>query len=138
MTKSPRSTEGSAAPAAPKGRKPATRGQDRKILEQILEGLSDAKAENPLILDLRKLTSLADYFVVAHGTNERQVQAMCREVERRLVEGFGRKPLHIEGTQAGQWVLMDYGDFILHLFLAGRREHYNIEGIWADAPRVEL
>jgi ribosome-associated protein len=137
LTKTPRSTDApEAAPA--RSRRASAKGQDRKILEQILEGLSDIKAENPVVLDLRKLTSLADYFIVAHGSNERQVQAMAREVERRLVEAFERKPLHVEGATAGQWVLMDYGDFILHLFLAAKRTHYDIEGIWADAPRVEL
>lgn len=137
MTKTPRCTDAAEAPPA-RGRRPAAKGQDRTILRQILEGLSDVKAENPVILDLRKLTSLADYFVVAHGGNERQVQAMAREVERRLIEAFDRKPLHVEGATAGQWVLMDYGDFIIHLFLAAKRAHYDIEGIWADASRVEL
>ena len=103
-----------------------------------MEGLSDAKAENPVILDLRKLTSMTEFFVVAHGTNDRQVQAMAREVERRLREAFDRKPIHVEGMGPAQWILMDYGDFIVHLFLAAKRHHYDVEGIWADAPRVEL
>lgn len=121
-----------------KGRRVSSRSQDKQILRQILEGLADAKAENPVILDLRKLTSMAEYFVLAHGSNERQVAAMAREVERRLRESFDRKPLHMEGLNVAQWVLMDYGDFIVHLFLAEKRAHYDIEGIWADAPRVEL
>lgn len=138
MKTPPREAEPAGKEPAMKARRPAVKSQEKKILKQVLEGLSDAKAENPVVLDLRKLTSMTDYFVVAHGTNDRQVQAMAREVERRLREAFDRKPLHVEGMGVAQWILMDYGDFIVHLFIAAKREHYDIEGIWADAPRVEL
>ena len=138
MTKTPPETAPPGQNPPAKARRPATKSQDKKILKQVMEGLSDAKGENPVILDLRKLTSMADYFVIAHGTNDRQVQAMAREVERRLHESFERKPLHVEGVGPAQWILMDYGDFIVHLLLAAKRAHYDIEGIWADAPRVEL
>jgi ribosome-associated protein len=138
VTKTPLDLDIAGPETKKKTRRPSGKSQDKKLLQQVLLGLSDIKAEDLLILDLRKLTSMTDYFIVAHGTNDRQVAAMAREVERRLQEAFDRKPLHVEGLPAAQWVLMDYGDFIVHLFLAEKRKHYDIEGIWADAPRVEL
>ena len=123
---------------AQRPRRPLVRLREKKIVQAALEALEDLKAENPVVLDLRKLTSMTDYFLVAHGTNDRQVQAMARAVEGRLAEVFEVKPHHIEGLAAARWVLMDYGDFIVHLFLREQREHYGIERIWVDAPRVEL
>ena len=112
--------------------------RDTDILKCALAALDGTKAVEPAILDLRKLSSMADYFVIAHGTNERQVQAMAREVERQVQEEFGIKPRHVEGVGAAHWILIDYGDFIVHLFSEEKRGYYQIEKIWIDAPRVEL
>ncbi len=109
---------------------------DGALLKAFLEALADAKAEDPVILDLRELTGMTDYFVIAHGRNTRQVQAMARSVEEKLLAEFKRKPHHVEGLGPGQWVLMDYGDFIAHLFYEDKRAYYGLERIWMDAPRV--
>lgn len=109
---------------------------DGALLKAFLEALADAKAEDPVILDLRGLTAMTDYFVIAHGRNSRQVQAMARSIEEKLHTELKRKPHHVEGLGPAQWVLMDYGDFIAHLFLEDKRAYYGLERIWMDAPRV--
>lgn len=84
-----------------------------------------------------KLTDLTDYFAVAGGNSSRQVQAISQHVARRMrEEGF--RPLGVEGEQEGHWVLMDYGDVIIHIFYQPVREFYDLEGLWIDAPRVEM
>ncbi len=111
---------------------------ERRALAAALQALADAKAEDPVLLDLTGLTTMTDYFLVAHGTNARQVHAMSRRVEEALREGCGLKPHHVEGAGPSQWILMDYGFVILHLFLEEKRGYYNLERIWMDAPRVTL
>jgi len=109
---------------------------DKTVLQAILGTLEDMKAIEPVILDLQKLTTMTDYFVIAQGNNSRQVQAMARAIEERLTADFDRKPHHLEGTSQGQWVLMDYSDVIVHLFLDDKRGYYGLERIWMDAPRI--
>ena len=109
---------------------------EKALLAVILETLGEMKAEDPLILDLRKLTSMTDYFVIAHGKNTRQVQAMCRALEEKLALDPGVKPHHVEGFNQGQWVLLDYGWVIAHLFLEDKRTYYGLDRIWMDAPRI--
>ena len=109
---------------------------EKDLLGSILEALADVKAEDPVILDLQELTAMTDYFVIAHGKNIRQVQAMAKAVEEKLSSLHRSKPHHVEGAGQGQWVLMDYGRIIAHLFLEEKREHYGLERIWMDAPRV--
>lgn len=109
---------------------------DKTFLAVILDTLADMKAEEPLILDLQKLTSMTDYFVIAHGKNTRQVQATCRALEEKLALGPGVKPHHVEGFNQGQWVLLDYGWVIVHLFLEDKRTYYGLDRIWMDAPRI--
>ena len=112
------------------------KAEDKKLVAAMLDALSDIKAEDPAVLDLRKLTTMTDYFLIAHGRNTRQVQAMAKAIEERLKEEFNTKPHHIEGSGQGQWILMDYGDVIAHLFLDEKRTYYGLERIWMDAPRV--
>jgi ribosome-associated protein len=95
----------------------------------------DTKAEDVRVRHLQPVTDFADYFLVASGVNERQVQAIADRIEERLRER-GVRPLHVEGHTAGQWVLLDYGDFIAHVFLDERRRYYGLERLWGDAPDV--
>jgi ribosome-associated protein len=111
--------------------------EDKKFIKKVLAILEDGKAVDPVVMDLRKLTAMTDYFVVAHGGNTRQVQALARALEGGMAETFSLKPHHIEGLAGGQWILMDYGFFIVHLFLEDKRGYYSLERIWMDAPRVE-
>lgn len=93
------------------------------------------KAENVRIRHLEPVTSFTDYFVIASASNERQVQAIANAVEQRLGE-TGVRPLHVEGYTAAQWVLLDYGDFLVHAMLEERRDYYGLERLWRDAPDV--
>lgn len=109
---------------------------EMELVKAVLRVLEDGKAVDPQVLDLRKLTTMADYFVIAHGTNTRQVQALGKEVQERLRETHLVKPHHVEGMALGHWVLLDYGTVIVHLFLEDKRSYYSLERIWMDAPRV--
>jgi ribosome-associated protein len=95
----------------------------------------DRKAINLKVLHLEKVTDFTDYFLICSGTNERQVQAIADAVLERLREGKVR-PLHMEGYNRGQWVLLDYGDFVVHVFHEEPRKFYALERLWGDAPDV--
>lgn len=95
----------------------------------------DTKAENVRVRHLEPVASFADYFVIASATNERQVQAIANAVEESL-RALEVRPLHVEGLGAAQWVLLDYGDFLVHSLLEERRDYYGLERLWRDAPDV--
>jgi len=104
-------------------------------LRTIVHAALDTKAEDVRVRHLEPVADFADYFVFASGASERQVQSIAERVEERLRER-GVRPLHVEGQAAGQWVLLDYGDLVVHVFLEDRRRHYGLERLWADAPDV--
>ena len=89
-------------------------------------------------LDLRGLSDVTDTFVICHGTSNRQVAAIAENIERRLRCEAARKPTHIEGLRRSDWVLLDYIDFVVHVFLQERREFYRLERLWGDAPALPL
>jgi len=97
----------------------------------------DKKALDLRILDLQGLASFTDYFVICSGANPRQIQAIADEVERRLAEQ-GRKPLGIEGYEHAEWVLVDYGEFLVHIFSEAARAYYDLERLWRKAKEVTL
>ena len=102
-----------------------------------LEIIKERKAIDPVLFEVGKLTTITDYFLIASGNSSRQVQAITRHLQRRMrEEGF--RPYGIEGEQQGHWVLMDYGDIVVHLFYQPVREFYDLEGLWVEAPRVNL
>jgi ribosome-associated protein len=105
-----------------------------RVRETVAAAL-DIKAEEVRVRHLEPVTDFADYFVFASGTNERQVQAIADAIDARL-RARGVRPLHVEGQSAAQWVLLDYGDFIVHVFLEETRRHYGLERLWRDAPDV--
>ncbi len=109
---------------------------EKAVFSTALEVLEDGKAVDPILLDLRELTTMADYFLIAHGNNTKQVQALAGSLEEKLKGRLGLSPHHIEGMAAAQWILMDYGFFLVHLFLEAKREYYGLERIWMDAPKV--
>lgn len=111
---------------------------EKKILKKALSIIEEMKGEDPLTLDLRKLTTMTDYFVITSASNTRQVNAMAKKIEEQVNEWYGVKPLHIEGLKNSMWVLMDYGFFIIHIFLEEKRKIYNLEKIWLDAPRISV
>jgi ribosome-associated protein len=97
----------------------------------------DKKAYDLVILEVGPLTSVADYFVICTGRSDVQVQSICRAVEEALAKGKVR-PLAIEGYEYGQWVLVDFGDVIVHIFYETVRDFYNLERLWSQAPRCAL
>jgi ribosome-associated protein len=98
---------------------------------------ADKKAERIVILDVSEQLVITDYFVIASGTNDRQVRTIADEVERRLSETHRIKPFRREGEREGRWVLLDYVDFVVHVFLREEREYYDLERLWSDAPAME-
>jgi len=102
-----------------------------------LDIIEERKAIDPILMEVSRLTSFTDYFLVASGASTRQVQAMSQHMARRLRDQ-GFKTFGIEGEQEGHWVLMDYGDVVIHIFYQPVREFYDLEGLWTEAPRVEI
>jgi ribosome-associated protein len=96
------------------------------------------KAERVVVLDLRKADAFTDFFLVCSGHNTRQVKAIVDAVEEALRKACGQKPLHIEGYNDSEWVLLDYFDFVVHVFTSESREFYALERLWGSAERVEL
>ncbi|HWP34350.1 MAG TPA: ribosome silencing factor, partial [Thermodesulfobacteriota bacterium] len=98
---------------------------------------SEKKAEGLAVLDVRTLASYTDYFLICHGRSDRQVQAIAEAILTAF-KAEGVSPLAVEGVEAGQWVLMDYADIVVHVFYEPVRSYYDLDGLWADAPRVRL
>lgn len=97
---------------------------------------ADKKATDPVILDVGNVLAICDYFVIASAPNDRQVRAICEAIEERVKESSGQSPRFIEGLDDARWVLMDYGDWLAHVFLEEAREFYDLERLWGDVPRV--
>ena len=95
----------------------------------------EKKAEKPLILDVSELTSFTDYFVICEAPSERQAQAIAQNIKDELAK-LGKKPMSVEGLEQGNWILCDYGDVVIHVFLDTVRFHYNLEGFWHQAPII--
>lgn len=98
----------------------------------------DKKATNVRILDVRKLSSLTDFLVLASGSSDRQVQAAAEAVHQGLKKQHDTMPLGIEGMKEGRWILIDYGDVMVHVFHEPVRQFYDLDGLWNDAQEVDL
>ena len=95
----------------------------------------EKKAFDITILELKKASSLTDYFLICSGRSDRQVQAIARSIEEKMGEQ-GIRPLGEEGIREGRWVLMDYDDVVIHIFYDQLRRYYDLEGLWIEAPRI--
>lgn len=110
---------------------------DSKRLAQLCREFADnKKAEDIVVLDVRKLSSVTDFFVIASGTSEPHLRAILDEITDRLREDHGVRPRAVDGTVHGAWVVLDFFDVIVHLMRADMRERYDLESLWGDAPRV--
>lgn len=98
---------------------------------------TEKKATDLVLLDLRKIASFTEYFLICSGGSTRQVQAVSNAIEETL-RNRGKRPLHIEGYSSAEWILLDYGDFIVHVFGHASRKFYDLERLWRDARRVEV
>jgi ribosome-associated protein len=110
-------------------------GKERLLL--CINASLKRKAKNLTILNIKELSSFADYFIICSGTSDRQVQSIAASIHENL-KNYGIVPLGIEGENIGKWVLMDYEDVIIHVFYEPIREFYDIERLWPDAPRMDV
>ena len=99
--------------------------------------IMERKPIDPVLFDIGELSSFADYFLIAGGNSTRQVQSIKQHLDKKMKEN-GFKSYSTEGELEGQWILMDYGDLIIHLFYQPVRELYDLEGLWMEAPRIEI
>jgi len=109
----------------------------QKKLEIAVKAIDSKKANNIVAMDMHKVSLMADYFVIADATSNRQVQAIVTEVKDKIQEAGGDIKL-IEGFQTADWVLIDLGDVIVHVFSTEQRDFYNLERLWHDAQYVDL
>ena len=102
-----------------------------------VDAVLEKKGENVIVLDLQGLTSFTDYFLICTGNSNRQLKSIAEEVERQM-KLHGERPKHIEGYPAGDWILMDYVDFVVHIFTPSSRSYYELERLWGDAGRLAI
>jgi ribosome-associated protein len=106
-------------------------------MNEIVKAADDKKAHNIVVLNLKGISLVADYFIICHGNSDTQVQSIAQEVRRKADE-LGVTVRGIEGFDAARWVLADLGDVVVHIFHRDERDYYNIERLWSDAKVVEL
>ncbi|HUR22419.1 MAG TPA: ribosome silencing factor [Acidimicrobiales bacterium] len=110
--------------------------QIRELVEVAATAAAAKKGEDVVVLEVGEILAITDAFVITHGANARQVRSIAEEVEERVSSAGGPRPLRVEGLDDARWVLLDYGDFVVHVFLDEVRRFYDLERLWADAPRV--
>jgi ribosome-associated protein len=106
-------------------------------LKLYIQAAMGRKASDLLLLDVSEITSLADVFMLCTGRSNRQVTAIADHI-RRFLKDHAIRPLYIEGLKEGHWVLLDYGQVVIHVFYEPVRQFYDLEGLWADAPRIRI
>ncbi len=112
--------------------------QDELTWVRLAARAAEAKlADDILIIDVGDVLAITGHFVIASARNSRQVRAVCAEVEAQITAAGGPKPLRVEGLSGAEWVLADYGDFVVHIFDDETREYYQLERLWGDRPRVD-
>jgi ribosome-associated protein len=109
------------------------------LVANILKGIEDVKGENIDILDLRALdNTVCDYFIICNGNSNTQVVAITNSIQKVVSKELKEKPWHVEGTENGEWVLIDYVNVVVHVFQKHIREYYNIESLWGDAKITSI
>jgi len=131
--------EGASDASAREEAKPALKAEDLdERIRAAVHAASERKALDTVVLDLREIASFTDFFVITSGTNVRQVQAIADAVQEHLRKNLRVKPARVEGYKSAEWVLLDYGDFIFHVFEEKSRRFYDLERLWRDAARVAI
>jgi ribosome-associated protein len=110
--------------------------ESRDLVVAAARAAASKQARDVVVLDVRDLIVITDYFLIASGTSDRQVRTIAEEIERS-VRDKGMKPVRREGEREGHWALLDFVDFVAHVFLDDDREFYDLERLWSDAPTVE-
>ncbi|MCM8767036.1 MAG: ribosome silencing factor [Candidatus Omnitrophica bacterium] len=108
--------------------------QELKRIKRIVKLINDKKGENIVILDLKNLTWITDYFIITSGDSLIQTRAIAENI----IENLKEQPISIEGLDDGKWIVIDYGEIIIHIFLIETRNYYKLEKLWADAKVVEV
>ena len=109
-----------------------------KILNTLYNAIDDKKGVNTRILDISAITTISDYFIVTSGNNYNQVRAIADNVEEELLKKHGMRPERVEGYNNGEWILLDYIDYVIHVFDREQRLFYDIERIWSDGKEIEV
>jgi len=124
--------------AAKQGHKKKKQVTSSSLVRYAIKGIEEKKGGEIVCINLKKISNNAcDYFVICEGNSRTQVQAIAESVEEFVEKNTGSRPWHIEGLQNAEWVLMDYVDVAVHIFLPEARSHYNLENMWADAEIKE-
>ena len=110
--------------------------RSRQLAVAAARTAADNRGQNIVILDVRQLTPMFDYFVIATGSSRRQLHAMSEEIDRHLESELNDKRLGIEGYNESRWILLDYGSVVIHLFEAETRDYFALEELWAEAPKI--
>ncbi|MEO8677728.1 MAG: ribosome silencing factor [Vicinamibacterales bacterium] len=109
-----------------------------KTIQAVIEAARDRKASGIVVLDLRKADAFTDFFVICSAGNPRQVQAIADAVEESLIKGHNQKPSLVEGYARAEWVLLDYFDYVVHVFSKHARDFYGLDRLWGSAIRIEV
>ena len=109
----------------------------QQMVEISVKALDSKRAEDIKVIGIRDLTVIADYFVIANGTSTTQTKALADEVEYKLKES-GLMPLRIEGYQSANWIVLDYGSVVVHVFYKETRQFYNLERLWSDGEQIDI
>lgn len=120
---------------------PETRSESLTSLELAhlcVQFAGDKKALDPIILDLQTVTTIADYLVICSAQSEPQLKAIANGVEKNLKDDYDRRPLAVDGFPTSQWIVIDYGDVMLHIFHEQKRGVYALEDLWSDAPQIPV
>ncbi len=107
-------------------------------IDIAVKAIYGKKGHDTLIIDVGDVLGISDNFVITSGMNSRQVRALVEEVETQITIESGPKPIRIEGSKDYRWVLMDYGDFVVHVFHSDERDHYKLEKLWGDMPTESI
>ncbi|HQU92318.1 MAG TPA: ribosome silencing factor [Pyrinomonadaceae bacterium] len=107
-------------------------------LQLAIKCAAEKKAEKMVALDLRPIASFTEFFVICSAANQRQVQAIADEISEQVKKQLKQSPVRIEGYSAAEWVLLDYGDFVFHIFDKEARDFYDLERLWRDAAKVDI
>lgn len=111
---------------------------NEKKIETIVKALDSKRAEDIQVIGIKDLTIIADYFVIANGDSNTQTKALAEEVEYKMEDNFGLKPIRTEGYQTAQWIVLDYGDIVVHVFYKETRHFYNLEKLWSDGKPIDI
>lgn len=110
----------------------------QKLAQLAVEAAQSKKASNIVVMDMRSVSGVADFFVICTGTSDLQVKAILEAVRMHIREHADERPWHTEGHESLQWVLIDYVDLVVHVFSEEKRDFYDLERLWGDAPKAEI